>query len=103
MTDYTDLPQVNALYYEQQEVQRAILEIDNGGTISHFTVTPKPMQVGPTTVSTTPSGAPVRITLPGPADPTFVAEARAALVTRDNAITTELATLGVTNTPTRSV
>jgi hypothetical protein len=94
LTDYSDVPQVNALHLENENITRAINMIDGGGTISNFTVTPPPPAPGDITMVMAAT-----IALPGPADPQFVADARAQLVTRSNEITAELSNYGVTNPP----
>jgi len=95
MTDYVDVPQANALYLEQQQVRAAIDLIDGGGTLTYLTISP---------ASQDPVGLPVMpvsLTITGPVQASTMTALRAQLVARDTAITSELAALGVTNTPAR--
>jgi hypothetical protein len=98
MTDYSDIPQVNALYQEQQQVQQAITLIDMGGTLSNFIIVPPPYDPDNPT-STTLMG--VSITLNKPAVPDTMVSIREQLVIRDNDIDDQLAALGVTNPPAK--
>lgn len=93
MTEYSDVEQVNKLYVEQQQVQAAISLIDNGGKMTSFAVSPP--EPPP---DTPPVGTPVYI-LVADAQQSTMDALRAQLVTRYGAINTELASLGVTNTP----
>jgi len=96
MVAYSDVPAVNALYQEQEQISHAIAMIDDGGKVTNFTVSQKPldplamggMMHMPVTIAT--SDPPAEL----------MAQARAALVARQGAILTELAGLGVTDSPT---
>jgi hypothetical protein len=102
VTDYSDIPQVNQLYIEQQQVETAISLIDNGGTLTAFTISPPPPPppydpMNP--VPPSPMMMDVRITNIGTVAPETLTALRAQLVERDNEITAELTSLGVTTTP----
>jgi hypothetical protein len=99
MTDYSDVPQVNALYQEQQQVESAIGMLDDGGTVTDFTVAPPVVPPDPDHPPSGPTPMPVRIMLAEPASPELVAQARSELVQRSAAITKELEGLGVTDIP----
>jgi len=97
MTDYSSIPQVNALYNEQQQVQNAITMIDTGGTLISFVIAPPPPVAGappPTTVMMAS-----QITLVNPAAPETMTAIREQLVLRDAEITDQLVELGVTDGP----
>jgi hypothetical protein len=95
MVAYSDVPAMNALYQEQEQISHAIMMIDDGGKVSNFTVSPKPsdpaMMGGPVYMA-------VMIAVPDP-PVELMAQARAALVVRQNAIIAELTALGVTDGP----
>lgn len=102
MTDYSNVPQTNALYTEQQQVRAAMTYLTNGGVMSSMTIGPPPIPpYDPNNPVPTPQmmGMAVTIVLPTPTDPDLINAAMAALQARDDAITQELADLGVTNTP----
>jgi hypothetical protein len=96
MTDYNDVPAVNALYLEQQQVQAAIAFLANGGTISSMMIAPPPPDP-----STPLFEMAVSIVLPAPNPASLVDSAMTALLAREDAIYQELADLGVTNPPAR--
>jgi hypothetical protein len=98
MTDYSDIPQVNALYQEQQQVQQAINLIDAGGTLATFAVRPPPYD--PENPSPMMMMA-VSITLNEPAAPDTMVSIRAQLVIRNNEIDDELVALGIENPPAK--
>src|SRR3954470_123251 len=94
MTDYSDLPQVNTLYLESQNVANAISLIDNGGRLSNFTISPAPNQE--------PTGMmmmSVSITTTNPTSPSLLSEIRKALVDREAEIAQQMEELGVTARP----
>jgi hypothetical protein len=97
MTEYTNVPQANLLINEQQQVRRAISIIDEGGTLTSVTVAPLPPTPGlppsPNAVNA------IGIQLPDISPPETMAAVRARLVERDDAITQQLADLGVTSSP----
>jgi hypothetical protein len=65
MTEYSDVPQVNALYQESENVNTAIAMIDAGGTMTNFTVGPaRPPEIAPA-----PGPAPSGATGAGPQGP----------------------------------
>jgi hypothetical protein len=99
MTDYNDVPAVNALYLEQQQVQNAIDFLANGGLISSMTIAPPAPDPGQPTAPL--FAMPVPIMLPSPNPPDLVDTAMSALQAREDAIYQELADLGVTNPPAR--
>jgi hypothetical protein len=97
VTNYTDVPQINALYQEQQQVQTAIGHIDNGGMLTAFTIAPPPP---PPYDPMNPTPPPmmqmdVRIINIGTVAPETMAALRAQLVERDGEITQNLTDLGV--------
>ena len=98
MTNYTDVPQVNMLYQEQQQVQMGIAHIDNGGTLTAFTIAPPPPPPYDP-ANPTPAGVmmqmDVRIINIGTVAPETMAALRAQLVERDSEITQSLTDLGV--------
>lgn len=97
MTDYSDVPQTNALYTEQQQVRRAMDYLTKGGTISSMVIMSAP--IDPSLPAPAMMGTPVTIALPRPNPQSLVDQAMAALQARDDEITQELASLGVTNPP----
>ena len=105
MSDYNDVPMINALYLEQQQVQQGISLIDAGGTLKNFFITPPlaPLETEPGPTPDPPltlgPGMGASITLTEPATPETMAALRAQLVVYDNELTVKLAELGVTNTP----
>lgn len=95
MSQYSDVPAINVLYQENETVNNAITMIDSGGNLSNFTISPPPpgemgvpmmMAALITTGSTEPDSA-------------LMADLRAWLVNRSNAILAELASMGVTEPP----
>lgn len=98
MTQYTDVPEVNNLYNERQQVDAAIAMFDSGGNMTHFTVEQAPPPEGTTLLTTAP---PVRIVIPPPTPPDTVANIRAWLVQRQTDIDNQLAALGVVNPPAK--
>lgn len=95
MTEYSDVPQVNTLYQESQQVDAAIALIDAGGTVGNFMVRPPPPTEEPAPVMMG-----ISITVPpGPPNEPLMADLRVLLVERQNAILAEMAALGVTATP----
>jgi hypothetical protein len=98
MVAYTDVPAVNALYMEQEQINQAIMMIDDGGRVLNFTIGPKLPDVSETMPPGVPPYMPVMIVTRDPPD-TLMAQARAALVLRQNEIVAELAALGVTEGP----
>lgn len=116
MTEYTDIPLISDLYVEQQQVQTAIYNLESSGAIINMTVAPPsdPSIPPPAPMGSSndpfevPSEPPVpmatvsviiALNLPNPPD--LVASAITALKARDDAITAELASMGVINTPVR--
>jgi len=96
MTNYSDVPQINTLYQQQQQVQQAIANIDNGGSLTSIAIGSPPASPGQP-----PMGMMVgaSITLTKPATPETMAAVRAQLVIMSDEITAELAALGVTDAP----
>jgi hypothetical protein len=96
MTEYSNVPQVNALYQESQVVANAIRLIDQGGTLASFTISPPPNQGGP------PAGGmmmAVSISTTSPSSPALMSEIRKSLVDREGEIAKQLEDLGVTAQP----
>jgi hypothetical protein len=105
MTEYSDLAQVQKLYAEQQQVEAAIGIIDAGGTLTSYVVTappPPPYDPDSDTPPVMPQ-PPVSITVTGEVAPELMAALRAQLITRSNAISDELAALGVADAPVRTL
>jgi len=92
LTDYSDVPQVNALHQERELVTSAITMIDDGGNMTFFTIEPAPPD---------PNAA-VRVTMPPPTPAGTLADVRAWLVSRQNDLDQQLADLGVTNPPAKN-
>lgn len=99
MTEYSDIPQVNALYLESQDIEKAVGYLDNSGGMTFFTVSPGPPPDPVEGELPVPAGVPVRINVAGPNSPSLITELRASLVAREQAIASELATYGVTYAP----
>jgi hypothetical protein len=99
MTNYSDVPQVNTLYNEQQQVQSAIDYLSNGGNVTSMVVGPP--STPPDPGQPVPFQMPVSIMLTPPNSQDLIDQALIALKARDDAIYQELADLGVTNTPER--
>lgn len=91
MTDYADVPAVQALYEEQARVQQALTILDDyAGTVPQYVVAPTIAGAGvPPMVSIT-TGDPPQSLLSG---------VRSSLIQRNNQINKELRDLGVTNVP----
>lgn len=104
MTAYVDVLQANRLIEEQARLAVGIAMIDEGGTVSSFTIAPKPAdpvvtpRAPPSVQATTPIAV---MTIDPP--PELMAEARAAMVKRHNEILAELGTFGVTGAPPMSL
>lgn len=105
MTDYSDLPQTQVIYAEQERTIQAVANIDGGATLTSFVIgqTPPPTGLQPMSPTggllNTPSMA-VTITLDAPASDQLMSDLRAWLVQRSNNLNTQLTDLGVTNPPT---
>jgi hypothetical protein len=120
MTAYADVEKANSLIAEQTRIASAIDLLDNGGTISNFTVVPPPPpplpEPPPITSDPTPS-QPIFIPLNPPPSPPptpvsiqtidpspeLLASVRTAMVDRYNAINGELEALGVVGAPPTTV
>jgi hypothetical protein len=86
MTEYSDVPDVSALYQQREIVSAAITTIDGGGNLTSITIAP--------------TGAPgMPVMMPPPTPPETLADIRAWLVTRQADIDAQLAALGVVNPP----
>jgi hypothetical protein len=97
MTEYSNVPQVNALYQESQVVANAIRLIDQGGTLASFTISPPPNNMG-----VPPTGGmmmAVSISTTSPSSPALMSEIRKSLVDREGEIAKQLEDLGVTAQP----
>ena len=99
MTQYTDLPQVQALYDESQRVTLAIEQLDAGADVAALTIGPPPA-TGP---DPAPASGNVTIILPSPSPPDIVAQAKNWLRQREKDIARELEALGVTALPPERV
>ena len=99
MTQYSDVPQVNDLYIEQEQVQAAITLIDSGGTLTAFTLSPPPLPPFDPDNPPPPPLMTVRIVYGGTVQQSTMDAVRAQLVTRSGEINDELASLGVTSSP----
>jgi hypothetical protein len=105
MTEYTDVPKVNALHAESQLVAQAIANIEAGGTLSSMMISPPPLvpydpdNPPPPPSSTTLPPMPVNVTVPPPVDAALLADITAWLNQRLVDITAELEALGVTVPP----
>jgi len=99
MVAYNDVSTVNNLCAEQTQINSAIANLDGGGTVTMFTISPPPPDpesfVGMMSM-------PVSIMTVAPPQE-LLDQVRAALVLRSNEITTELQALGVTETPPASI
>jgi hypothetical protein len=100
MTAYSDVPQVNTLYAEQERVRSAIAMLEDGGTMPNFSVGPAPnFSVGP---APPPPNTPVPmmaviITLTEIIDDPLRQALIATLRKQEEAIAAELKKLGVTD------
>jgi hypothetical protein len=102
MTSYSDVPAVNALYAERENVTNAITSIDGGGTLASFTIGPPPPDPERDAMSMA-GGLMVAVQTGGePMDPATQAALRGWCVQRQAAIDAELAALGVTGAPAAS-
>ena len=91
MTEYADVPQVQALYDEQAQINRALDILDNyHGTIPAYTVSPTTAGVG------APMGVQITTVDPGQS---LLSGVRSSLIQRNNQINKELRELGVTGVP----
>jgi hypothetical protein len=98
MVAYTDVPTANMLYEEQGRLTQGIALIDAGGKVQMFTVSPPPYDAASPPPTPTMMMMSVSInTIDPPAS--LMASVRDEMVTRSNAITAELAALGVTESP----
>lgn len=92
MTDYADVPEVNALYAEQAQIDQAIDILDNrDGTVSAYTIQA-------TLLDPVARSMGVTITTVDPGQ-SLIAGVRSSLIQRYNQISQELRDLGVTGTP----
>lgn len=92
MTDYADVPQVQALYDEQARINEALTIIDDhDGTVTMYTVAATSAPPG-----VMPIGVQITTVDPGQS---LIAGVRSSLIQRNNQINKELRDLGVTNVP----
>jgi hypothetical protein len=97
MTKYSDVPQVNALYAEQQTVQSAIEMLDDGGTVSSLTVAPAPPPEDAPMMRSPMQATRMSVSIASvDTSKETLTAVRAQLAARDSAITAELNALGVT-------
>ena len=100
MTDYTDLPQANALYQQREMVAQFIELIDAGGFISQLIVSPKPPEPG----EMAPATMAISSVVPYESvTPEMMAGVRNWALQRQGDIDMELADLGISNPPERRV
>lgn len=102
MVAYTDVPAVNALYEEQGRLTQGIALIDAGGKVQMFTIAPPPYDAASPPPTPTMMMMSVSVNTIDPS-PALMASARDAMVARSNAITAELAALGVTEAPPAAI
>jgi hypothetical protein len=95
MTDYSDIPQVNALYQEQEQVQSAIDYLTNGGGITMMTVSPPPAIAGISPMMQ--MAVNIQLALPNPQS--LIDQALSTLQQRQSDINDQLTALDITNTP----
>ena len=96
MTDYADLPEVNALQLEQKKINDALVLLDDwNGTMSTYTIVPGVVDEPPVG-----SSAPMPAQI-NPIDPgqSLLSGIRSSLIQRYNAINKELRDLGVSGGP----
>lgn len=91
MTVYSDVPQVNVLYQQRENVTSCIAALDDGGQVSTISVVPPPGQMMMVMLS------PVNV--PQPTPPAILANTREILVQMQADIDAQLADLGVQETP----
>jgi hypothetical protein len=100
MTEYSDVPQANALYSESERNQLAVSNIDAGASLISFVIgAPQMLTTIQPVVGTTMPAQQVTITLGEPASDQLMADLRQWLVDRQSAINDQLAALEVTNPP----
>jgi hypothetical protein len=97
MTDYSDVPTVTTLHGESERTQQAMTMLDNGGTMSNFTISPPPP---PTDSNGVPIPTPitmmaVTINVTEPLSDELMTALNDWLVTRQQNIVDELATYDV--------
>jgi len=93
MTIYTDIPETNKLYQEQQQVQAAIYHLEHGGAIINMSVSPS--SPPPPPGEGVPPAMTVIIPLLTPNPDELIASTVEALKARDAELTQELADLGI--------
>lgn len=98
MTDYTDVPAVNALHYESQQVAQALANLEAGGTVSMMMIMPPPPGVPEPGQPMPPMMMSVQVQVPS-ATPNLIAQVQAWLEQRLIDIGAELTALGVTVPP----
>jgi hypothetical protein len=92
MVAYSDMPQVNVLYAEQENISKGLALLDASGTVTSFTISPAPNPDAPS------FSMPIQIATVAPQQ-SLMDQARTAMTTRYNDITSQLAALGVTGSP----
>lgn len=101
MSSYTNTPEINALYQEQQQVKQAIDMLDAGGSVPSFVVSP-PTQQSPEGYPMPTTQMAVSINTIAPSE-ALLSDAYDALVKRHNDISNQLQALGVTDAPIEEV
>lgn len=102
MTEYTDVPRVNALHDESQQVSRALANLQAGGTLYSMVVAPPsviPEAAGPEMPPPPPMMMAVTVTVTPPTDQALLTEMTNWLNKRLVEIADELTALGVTVPP----
>jgi len=93
MTQYSDLPQITALYQQREFVTQITTMLDRGGLISAFTVSPKIPEPG----ELPPAEFPIQVSVPPESvTPTLINDIRQWCAQRQTDIDMQLADLGVT-------
>ena len=90
MSDYVNVPSINALFDEQAIISQAVLILEDAGTILNF-------RVGSTEQSTQEAAGVTVAT--GTPSPELLDTAYSQLITRYNAINRELEAFGIINVP----
>lgn len=91
MSEYSDIEQINKLYAEQANIQKAMDILDDGGTVASVVTSP-------TEASTNRMVISVSVTMSDPPQ-SMIAGIKTGLTQRYNQINQELRDLGVTGTP----
>jgi hypothetical protein len=99
MTDYTDVPAVNALHMESQQVAQAIANLEAGGFLGSMMISPAPPLPPEPGQPIAPMMMSVMVYVPPPTSPALVAEIIQWLEERLVDLATQMSSLGVTVPP----